>query len=592
MPALLILVVSLSAVGGGVEAQTENQAGSWSRLGALPTAAYGLAIDPTNPSRLYMLGAEGISRSNDAGATWEVCGRGALFMRLVPPLAGQDGPPALYSAGAGGLRQSTDGCATWKDIPSEGLKPSGSNVRWVATHPGNNDVLYAGMDGLGGLYRSMKLGANWEPASKGLPPGAWVTALTSDPLRPERIFVGVRYTTRNHPPTYIFRSTDGGLSWRSKSLGTRLLPNNGGEIMTLTWSGDKLLAATTSDGLFASTDRGESWASATAPRRAEESPRLARPGETAPAPLPLAIRSLVASPEGVLLLNTEQGAYQSVDGARTWQRFGPSGETSLTNLAFDGTSGRAIAAGSQAMWGYTLPSKLAKLPTPTPAVAAQAEPTPPPPPPLPTNTPAPPTATAPATPTPRPPTATAVARPPGWLPTDRAQPLDPEIADYAPETGHNIKLGFRDYWRSIDGIYLLGYPLTEEFEENGISVQYFERGRLEFRDGKIVWGLVGRELTAGQFFRTVPFFPSEENRAYFGPTGHSVSGPFLQVWRDNGGLETLGYPISESFKEDGSEFQWFERARLEWHPTLPEGKRIVLGQLGKELLQRRGWLPK
>jgi hypothetical protein len=173
---------------------------------------------------------------------------------------------------------------------------------------------------------------------------------------------------------------------------------------------------------------------------------------------------------------------------------------------------------------------------------------------------------------------------------DRAQPLDAEFADYFEETGHNVKLGFRDYWHRIDGINLLGYPLTEEFVENGVTVQYFERARLEYRNGRIEWGLLGRELTEGRFFRNVPFFPSEEDNVYFGPTEHSLSGPFLELWRDNGGLETFGFPISESYKEDGSEYQWFERARFEWHPYLPEGKRMVLGQLGKEILQRRGWV--
>jgi hypothetical protein len=183
-----------------------------------------------------------------------------------------------------------------------------------------------------------------------------------------------------------------------------------------------------------------------------------------------------------------------------------------------------------------------------------------------------------------------VPRPNGYLPTEKTQPLDPSIAAYAPETGHNIKYGFKDYWLNNNGIALLGYPITEEFVENGVDVQYFERGRLEYRDGKITWGLVGSEMTTGKFFQTVRFFPSEDDRVYFGPTQHSVSGPFLTFWQENGGLETFGYPLSESFKDDGSEYQWFERARLEWHPWLPEGNRIVLGNIGTELLQNRGWL--
>ena len=52
----------------------------------------------------------------------------------------------------------------------------------------------------------------------------------------------------------------------------------------------------------------------------------------------------------------------------------------------------------------------------------------------------------------------------------------------------------------------------------------------------------------------------------------------------------MGYPLSQSFKDQGSEYQWFERARLEWHSWLPEGKRLMLGLIGKEALQKKGWI--
>ncbi|MDQ3930942.1 MAG: hypothetical protein M3328_17585, partial [Chloroflexota bacterium] len=217
---------------------------------------------------------------------------------------------------------------------------------------------------------------------------------------------------------------------------------------------------------------------------------------------------------------------------------------------------------------------------------AQVSPTPPPPVEVPTSTRVPPTATT----KPRPTATPTVVLVKGPLPTDRAEPLDPAVSDYFPQTGHNIAHGFRDYWLNNGGLRLLGYPLTEEFVENGVIVQYFERVRLEYRNKKIAWGLLGTELTAGQFFQSVPFFPSKEDNVYFGPTQHSVSGPFLDFWRDNGGLATFGFPLSESFKDDGSEYQWFERARFEYHPYLPEGKRIVLGNIGTEALRKRGWL--
>ena len=159
------------------------------------------------------------------------------------------------------------------------------------------------------------------------------------------------------------------------------------------------------------------------------------------------------------------------------------------------------------------------------------------------------------------------------------------------ETGHNLSHGFRDFWRANGGLAVFGYPLSEEFAENGVIVQYFERARLEYRDSKVGIARLGAELTAGQFFQTVRFFPSTDTNVYFGPTQHSVSGPFLEYWRSAGGLATLGFPLSESFVVSGAdEYQWFERGRLEFHPDFPAGKRIVLGQIGKEALQRKRWI--
>jgi hypothetical protein len=47
-------------------------------------------------------------------------------------------------------------------------------------------------------------------------------------------------------------------------------------------------------------------------------------------------------------------------------------------------------------------------------------------------------------------------------------------------TGHRLCNGFRDYWRTHGGLMILGYPISEEFQENGMTVQYFERARFEW----------------------------------------------------------------------------------------------------------------
>ena len=568
-------------------AGAQAQQPQWAMLGTLPRGTWSVAPEPSDASTLYALSSVGISRTSDKGATWAVCAPGASMLRLVAPVKGQAGKPLLYSTTATGVRVSDDGCRTWRDVSQQGITPSAAHVRWLAAYPNNMSVLYAGMDGLGGLFRSTDTGATWLAASRGLPPNSWVTALTADPARPSVIFAGLQYTTRDHPGAYLYRSTDGGLTWRSSSLGMRVLPNNGGQVAGLAWSGGVLFAATSHDGLYRSTDGGTNWSVSVMPRRSQ----AASPVVT----MPLRVSGLHADAEGALLLGTEEGAYQSLDGGSTWTTFGPEqARGKPVMLALDAGSGRvALTSGSNA-YGYVMPGGAVHLPPQASPTPTQAPPTPPPPASLatytPTSTPVPATATPTAPPSPTP----TIALVSGPKPSDPAPPGDPEVSDYFEETKHNISHGFRDFWRGNGGLARFGFPLTEEFAESGVSVQYFERARLEFRDGKVSVGNIGTELTQGnttQPFRPIPFFVSTDDNLYFGPTRHSISGPFLTFWRDNGRIDRMGYPVSESYSpQDGLEIQWFERARFEWHRDFPEGRRIVLANIGTELLQKRGWI--
>jgi hypothetical protein len=72
-------------------------------------------------------------------------------------------------------------------------------------------------------------------------------------------------------------------------------------------------------------------------------------------------------------------------------------------------------------------------------------------------------------------------------------------------------------------------------------------------------------------------------------TGHTLSGPIRDAWEAAGGLWLFGYPISEPFawrSETGETVvaQYFERARLEYHPSKDGTEYAVLGgRLGVDL---------
>ncbi len=67
---------------------------------------------------------------------------------------------------------------------------------------------------------------------------------------------------------------------------------------------------------------------------------------------------------------------------------------------------------------------------------------------------------------------------------------------YFPETGYAVQFGFKRFYDERDGLTVLGYPISNELQENGTAVQYFQRGRLEYypqRPQQIVLGLLGDE---------------------------------------------------------------------------------------------------
>jgi hypothetical protein len=66
--------------------------------------------------------------------------------------------------------------------------------------------------------------------------------------------------------------------------------------------------------------------------------------------------------------------------------------------------------------------------------------------------------------------------------TTGADPLGGECHYFA-ETTHNLCGGFAAFWEQFGGLAVFGYPITEEIQEGGMTVQYFERARFEWQPG-------------------------------------------------------------------------------------------------------------
>ena len=73
-------------------------------------------------------------------------------------------------------------------------------------------------------------------------------------------------------------------------------------------------------------------------------------------------------------------------------------------------------------------------------------------------------------------------------------------------------------------------------------------------------------------------------KVFFNDCGHNLADRFLNYWRTHSGPQTLGCPISEEFSMNGINFQYFSKARLEYHPE-NAGKiwEYSLGLIGSEI---------
>jgi peptidoglycan-N-acetylglucosamine deacetylase len=175
------------------------------------------------------------------------------------------------------------------------------------------------------------------------------------------------------------------------------------------------------------------------------------------------------------------------------------------------------------------------------------------------------------------------------------RPVDDGPPDkvYFAETGQYVDGEILEFWLQYGGVGVFGYPVSRVIEKDDHRVQYFQRSVLElYPDNPDEWRIQVRrlgDLAAGPSkYRSSVFDPpANPAGSEFEETGHSVGKSFQQYWEQHG-VRIFGYPISQEFEANGSQFQYFERAILEYDPEKPRRWRFVLPLLGVEAAQADG----
>ena len=162
---------------------------------------------------------------------------------------------------------------------------------------------------------------------------------------------------------------------------------------------------------------------------------------------------------------------------------------------------------------------------------------------------------------------------------------------YFSETGHWVIGDFLTAYKSVANPALLyGLPVTNEFVSEvagGRRVQYFEHVRFEFRpenppELRVVKSPLGQILyDQAQPGPVIPLPQGDAGCRIFTETGFQVCYAFLDFFDTYGGIDQFGYPISDLEQHDSFLVQYFQFARMEWHPEKPAGKQVSLTDVGR-----------
>ena len=154
---------------GGVY-KSVDQAGHWEQVnnglvppGMLKTSralnVTAILVDPYEPDTVYAATLAGLYKTTDAAKSWKRIGESLQDQMFISMILDRARKGVIYIVGREGVRRSEDGGATWTAINS-GFTTT--NVRTIVQSATDPKVFYAGTNG-SGLYRSQDAGDTWAP---------------------------------------------------------------------------------------------------------------------------------------------------------------------------------------------------------------------------------------------------------------------------------------------------------------------------------------------------------------------------------------------------------------------------------------------
>lgn len=244
-----------------------------------------LAVNPANHAEYYLAVASGgVWKTGNAGTTWDPIfdqqksySTGCVTIdphneHTIWVGTGENNNQRSVAYG-NGVYKSLDGGKTWKNM---GLKRS-EHIGYIVVHPEDPDIVYVAAygplwsaGGDRGLYRTSDGGENWEKILE-VNEYTGINEVHLDPEHPDIMYACAHQRMRHvwtyvggGPGSALYKSTDGGESWRElkNGLPKSIMGRIGMDISPA--DPDYLYAIIEAknkeeQGVYRSTDKGESW---------------------------------------------------------------------------------------------------------------------------------------------------------------------------------------------------------------------------------------------------------------------------------------------------------------------------------------------
>ncbi|MCZ2356603.1 MAG: T9SS type A sorting domain-containing protein [Bacteroidia bacterium] len=240
-------------------------------IGILPSILLAQSwIDPNNPPKTfqeYQASFKQFRQKYDLRKTrgWKPYQRWEYFWEPRISSAGTlSNPMQLYSEWRSyetlHPRTHKTQAAMWEPLGPEGRVPqSGAGrVNCIAFHPTDNNTWYIGTPA-GGVWKTTNGGNSWIPLTDGIP-SIGIADIIIDHSDPEHLFIATGDPDGND--TYsvgVMESFDGGGSWSITGLNFQVYQTRHVYRLLMHPNNPAILIASTSNGVFRSTNAGVSW---------------------------------------------------------------------------------------------------------------------------------------------------------------------------------------------------------------------------------------------------------------------------------------------------------------------------------------------